>query len=424
MIINVVSTDRELHRQVEGALHGLPGTAPAVRFGWHDEDQLKSDFYIWDFQPDQEFPSWLIEGNVSHHLFVLDRKNLTAFRQVMPLADPLILLKPVMTAPLRAILVHAMASQRPGKPPSDAQQLESLRMERDEILECLIETNIKLQEYDQERTNFLARAIHDFRAPLTAISGYCGLLLASELGALGPEQREVLHRMQRSTQRLARMTSAMYELSLGTHVSAVRMAGETEIRSCIEQAAHEVGPVSDETGIEITLNIAPPTAPLAIDVSSLERVLVNLLENAAKFTPQGGLIEVRAYPFFWERRSVRDSIRRQEDRRAREDRSPNAYRVDVRDNGSGIPEEQLDKIFNEYTSYTGSRDRSGGGLGLAICRLILKQHHGTVWAENLSPAGAIFSFVLPMSPNDPLRVSKGHPVEERSRPQQDLICRR
>jgi signal transduction histidine kinase len=184
-----------------------------------------------------------------------------------------------------------------------------------------------------------------------------------------------------------------------------------------------MGPVSEEMGISISLDIVPPTVPLAIDISSLERVLVNLLENAAKFTPHGGLIEIRAYPFFWERRSIRDSLWRQEDRRSREDRSPNAYRVDVRDNGSGIPENQLDKIFNEYTSYAGSRDRSGGGLGLAICRLILKQHHGSVWAENLSPAGAMFSFVLPMSPNES-RANKNHVHEERPRPQQDLICKR
>lgn len=423
MIISVFSTDRELHRQVEAALQGLPGATPSVRLGWYDEPERNSDFYIWDYQPSLQLPEWMTEENPRRHLFVLDRKSLPAFRQAMPLADPAILLKPVMTAPLRAILVHAMAAQKRTVPPTDEQQLESLRSERDEILDCLIETNVKLQQYDQERTNFLARAIHDFRAPLTAIGGYCALLLAGQLGDLTAAQREVLQRMQRSTQRVSRMTSAMYELSLGTRMSAVRMAGEDDVRACIEQAAYEVRPLSDETGISISLHIVPPAVPLAIDTGSLERVLVNLLENAVKFTPQGGFIEVQSYPFFWERRSFRDGLWRQEDRRGHEDRSPNAYRVDVRDNGSGIPQGQIDSIFNEYTSYAGSQDRSGGGLGLAICRLIVKQHHGTVWAENLEPVGAMFSFILPMSPSEP-RPAKPLPiVEERSRSQQDLLCR-
>src|SRR5207237_7947878 len=82
----------------------------------------------------------------------------------------------------------------------------SLRADRDEILQCLIETNLKLQEYDQDRTNFLARAVHDFRAPLTSISGYCGLLLSEPFRSLNDNQREVLQRMLHSTNRLSRMS--------------------------------------------------------------------------------------------------------------------------------------------------------------------------------------------------------------------------
>src|SRR5581483_4755159 len=83
----------------------------------------------------------------------------------------------------------------------------------------LLRTILRLQEYDRERTNFLARAVHDFRAPLTALSGYCGLLLDGPLGAL-ETQREVLQRMQNSIQRLSRMASAMLLLSAAAHVKA------------------------------------------------------------------------------------------------------------------------------------------------------------------------------------------------------------
>jgi signal transduction histidine kinase len=73
--------------------------------------------------------------------------------------------------------------------------------------------------------------------------------------------------------------------------------------------------------------------------------------------------------------------------------------VDICDSGPGIAAEHLDRIFEEYTSYSGGHDRSGGGLGLAICKLILSQHQGRVWAEN-SSEGAVFSFVLPFRLTD------------------------
>ena len=79
---------------------------------------------------------------------------------------------------------------------------------------------------------------------------------------------------------------------------------------------------------------------------------------------------------------------------------PNGYRIDIRDSGSAIPQHHMERIFEEYTSYAGGRDRSCGGLGLAICRLIMTQHDGHVWAENTN-SGPVFSFVLPIHRFDP-----------------------
>jgi signal transduction histidine kinase len=73
----------------------------------------------------------------------------------------------------------------------------------------------------------------------------------------------------------------------------------------------------------------------------------------------------------------------------------NSYRLDICNSGSPIPREHLVRIFEEYTSYAGGRDRSGGGLGLAICRMIITEHDGKIWAENTS-AGPMISLVIPM----------------------------
>jgi signal transduction histidine kinase len=84
--------------------------------------------------------------------------------------------------------------------------------------------------------------------------------------------------------------------------------------------------------------------------------------------------------------------------------------VDIRDSGPGISPEHLTEIFQQYTSYAGSLDRSGGGLGLAICKLIVTSHGGRIWAESIED-GALFSFVLPFEP--PVAESRHRPESER-----------
>jgi signal transduction histidine kinase len=108
------------------------------------------------------------------------------------------------------------------------------------------------------------------------------------------------------------------------------------------------------------------------------------------------LIEIQGYPYFWERRNGNHAAKPlPRERRVSDTREPNSYRIDITDSGTPIAAEHLESIFEEYTSYSGGRDRSGGGLGLAICRMIIDQHNGRIWAEN-TDKGPMFSFVLPM----------------------------
>jgi signal transduction histidine kinase len=269
--------------------------------------------------------------------------------------------------------------------------VESLRADRDEILQCLIQANLKLQEYDQDRTNFLARAIHDFRAPLTAITGYCGLLIGEDLGKLTNQQREVLERMHRSAKKLSRMAGAMFQLSIAPRLELKLDLRPGEIRNCIEQAVHELLPCAEEKRLSISVDISASPEPLVFEHMQIEQVLVNLLDNACKFSPKGGSIEVRGYPYLWTQTSGNDERLAMADS---ESRGFNSYRVDVGDSGPGIPPTHMGKIFEEYTSYCGGVDRSGGGLGLAICRMILTHHKGRIWASS-THKGAVFSFVLP-----------------------------
>jgi signal transduction histidine kinase len=386
MTIHLISTDGELLKLLREILTGIPllGHSFSLSLVSPEDAWREADLHIWDFHPNLALPSHF-NWSPLRHLFLVDRNDLSRFREVTGVGEGNVLLKPVTRATLATFLVPAVSSGA----------AKSLRADRDEFLQCLIQTNLKLQEYDHDRTTFLARAVHDFRAPLTALSGYCGLLLSEALGPLGGNQQEVLQRMQNSAKRLSRMASAMFELSVGRHVKRCPDLQLGDIRACLEQALHEIAPFADEKSITITPELEPCDKELYFEAGQIEQVLINILDNACKFTPKAGSIEIRGYPFFWERRGSRSELPINAERRRRNVHEPNSYRIDISDSGSPIPEEHLHRIFEEYTSYAGGRDRSGGGLGLAICRMIVNQHDGRVWAENRD-SGPVFSFVLPI----------------------------
>jgi len=405
MNVKLVSRDRDLVKLCREILAELPCRHWTLSVISADEPTAGADLWLWDFHPQMRLPEDLA-ANPSRHLFLVNRKDLEAFRSAVDVVEANILLKPVTRATLTTFLGLAVTACE-----DRLSAANSLRADRDEILQCLIQTNLKLQEYDQDRTTFLARAVHDFRAPLTALSGYCGLLLGEPLGPLNESQKEVLRRMNHSAKRLSRMASAMFQLSVGRHVTRRPDLQKGDIRDCLEQALHEITPFADDKRLAISTDLSPCDYPLYFEAGQIEQVLINILDNACKFTPKAGTIEIRGYPYFWERRKVSSSVPAGADRRRHVNREPNSYRIDIRDSGSRIPPEHVEQIFEEYTSYSGGRDRSGGGLGLAITRLIVTQHDGRVWVEN-TDAGPMFSFVLPYHRQEPAHLAEQQQQEQ------------
>jgi signal transduction histidine kinase len=389
MNIVLCSANPELYRLCRDLLGEMPEHACTFSTALPYERPSEADLYIWDFEAEVEQPEHT-DFSPLKHLFLVSRKDLDAFRTMPAATEANVLLKPVTNTVLRAFLTLAISSFE-----ERIVAAASLREDRDEILQCLIQANLKLQEYDQDRTNFLARAIHDFRAPLTALSGYCGLLLAEPVGSLNEQQREILSRMQHSASRLSRMANAMFQLSIAPSVKRPEELQLDTLVYCLEQAIHEVTPFVDEKKLSISTDLGVEPPLLYFDHAQIEQLLINLLDNACKFTPKGGLIEIRGYPYFWDRREDHRQIAVSEERRVRNSREPNSFRLDVRESAKPIPPQYLESIFEEYTSYCGSEDRTGGGLGLAICKMVVSNHFGRIWAEN-SDFGPVFSVVLPL----------------------------
>jgi signal transduction histidine kinase len=380
----VISEDASLIAMCREALRDLGHAGAWELVGSPDCPDSPAGICLWDYNSAKKFAPNLAAKANAIHLFLVNPKDLDAFYAVMPKAEGSILLKPLTRAVLQAFLASLA--------PSPSQN--SLRAERDQLLGCLLEANLKLQEYDQRRTNFLARAVHELRVPLTALTGFCGLLAAGELGEVNPNQLDALRRMELSVARMTRMTSAMFELSIAGQSEPQPHLQEGQILDCVDRAIQLMRPLAEEKDLRITCaDLIPPELPLFFEGEQIEQVVVNLLDNACKASPRHSAIEISGYPYFWERRFLKSGVELN-DRRRSHVPAPNAYRIDIRDAGAGVRPEHLENIFEEYTSYFGPRDRSGGGLGLAICRLIMERHDGRIWATSES-SGALFSFVLP-----------------------------
>jgi signal transduction histidine kinase len=339
-------------------------------------DVSPADFCIWDFQPGMPLPEradW-----ESRHVFLVSRSDLEAFGESsVPGAS--VLMKPVTRPALAAFFARkASAFCEKGTPV-------------DQLLQCLIETNGRLEETDDGHSNFVSRAIHDCLTPVTAIGGYARLLALQQFGSTTDRQAELLGRIQHSAERLSRLMGAL--LQLATPGGAGAPSRKTsDMNQCIEAAVRELASHAKERLIRFDVKCEPAPEALLFDRAEMEQVLIHLIENACRFTPRQGAVEVRGYEVHWEavqgppQRTGPESGVRQ---------TANAFRVDVGDSGPGISSENQQELFREFKSYNGGQDRSGAGLGLAIARMLVERHGGCIWAESNSTAGTVFSFVLP-----------------------------
>jgi len=396
MDVALISYDESLARLCREALAALPARHWNLLAASPGEPVPAADLYIWDSGTRAPSPDLLERHRAQSHMFVISRAEAAEILEASPLSAVTLILKPVQVETLKTFLEQTASLHDSLCAKADAGG--SLRQDRDALLDCLLATSLRLQQHDQDRMNFLARAVHDFRTPLTAVNGYCGLLLSEQLGPLSPTQQKVLQRTLHSVRRLSRLATALFQWSAGMRVGLRSQIREADIQECCCQAVHEVKPFADEKSISIELALQAPAQALYFDPAQIEQLLVNLLENSCKFTLRGGYIRIRGYPAFWDRRSAavsQDGV--WTERRYTNSRRPNAYRMEVTDNGMGVNPEHLRTIFQEYTSYGGGRDRSGSGLGLAICKRILDEHGGQIFADS-GGQGVTFTFLLPFVP--------------------------
>ena len=259
----------------------------------------------------------------------------------------------------------------------------------------------QLQEQYSRCAQALATAAHDLRTPLSVVSGYIELLLSGKLGGLNEKQTGCLEDMYASSQRLGRLITDFLTFSaVQTGNLNLRLDDASDMHACLTEVCSFWLPRFQSKGVAFYYLANEHLKPFAFDYDRIQRVVSNLLENALKFTPQGGTVWLNAEPQIWERRQSEPRSIAKERRKRPHLLSPNAVRVSVADTGPGIPPEFHQEIFGDFFQVP-NNDASGPGmgLGLGIARRLVQAHGGKIWVESEPGCGSKFSFLLPLKPN-------------------------
>jgi signal transduction histidine kinase len=255
----------------------------------------------------------------------------------------------------------------------------------------------QLRDRSRKTTNALASAAHDLKTPLSILNGYIELLQSQKLGPLNARQREVMNDMFSSGQRLQHFIQDFLTFSV-LETGELRMQFiEGDMNACLSEVCRLWSARFQERGLALYFLANDKLAPFPFDGPKIQRVISNLLENAYKYTPQGGTVWLHAEPHMWERRTVSSAASTGE-RRRQSLNVPNAVKVSVADTGPGIRPEYHLEIFDDFFRLPGSESAEGMGLGLAIARRLLQGMSGKIWVESEPGAGSKFSFLIPLKP--------------------------
>ncbi len=237
-----------------------------------------------------------------------------------------------------------------------------------------VEEDISAQmELEQLRLDLTSMVYHDLRGPLHTI--YSSIVTLTKL--LAREQSSVVKDLMdvgaRSTKQLTRLVESLLDIQRLEEGKAVLDVRPTSIAAVLVEAAQLVQPLIHESEQKLKLDISQEFPLLTCDADMILRVVTNLMENAVKYTPMGGIITLNARML------------------------PEEVRISVNDSGPGIAPQMQGKIFEKFSRVKYKDAPKGVGLGLAFCRLAVEAHGGRIWVESELEQGSSFIFTLPLN---------------------------
>lgn len=257
----------------------------------------------------------------------------------------------------------------------------------------------ELRRLEQIRTEFVSNVSHELRTPLTSIKGFTETLLDGTLEDPSTARR-FLEIIDREADRLVRLISDLLDLSRIESKKVELKRRPLELGAVVERGIAVLAAQAQAKGIAVSAHLPQDLPRVLADEDMLGQVLINLLDNALKYTPFGGKVEISAR--VEEGKKNAGSLRRSRNRGRGKDRDREGkalVAVTVADTGIGIPREKLPRLFERFyrVDKARSRELGGTGLGLSIVKHIVERHGGTVSVESEVGRGSRFTFTMPVA---------------------------
>jgi signal transduction histidine kinase len=226
------------------------------------------------------------------------------------------------------------------------------------------------------RDQFLTHVSHELRTPLAAMHQFLDILADGLAGALNDEQQAYIQRTLRNARQLESMVAELLDAVRAQTGKLAVTVQRVELAPLVSDAVGGFAGRAADKAIDLGAEVQPSLAAVRADAGRVGQVLGNLLDNALKFTPEGGEVRVSAL----------------------EDGEPGFARVEVADNGPGVPADVAERIFERLWQVEDDAgpSRKGLGLGLHICRELVARQGGRIWVDSRPGEGATFAFTLPL----------------------------
>ena len=264
-------------------------------------------------------------------------------------------------------------------------ELQTEIFERKQVQEKLIYAKKQAEQANMTKSQFLANISHELRTPMH------GILSFSKFGIDWidtADQDKLLHyfnQIHNSGERLLALLNDLLDLSKLESGKMEYQMTEKDLRMIVGACITEFSLTAHEKKVSLKANEPDFLTRIHCDETRIDQVMRNLMSNAIKFSPDRGTVTVS-----YEATVIPMG------RRSTDQTHIKAVAVKVKDQGIGIPEEELKKVFDKFVQSSKTRTGAGGtGLGLAICAEIIRAHQGKIWAENNPEGGATFTFTLP-----------------------------
>ena len=247
-----------------------------------------------------------------------------------------------------------------------------------ESIQWILRDITERKELDSLREDMSAMIYHDLRSPLANILSSVEMLDTIIEGPERETAKPILRIAQHSINRIERMVSSLLDINRMEQNQAIGERQPADASALISYAMDAVRPTFEGREQIVHPYASPDLPQVLVDADMVRRVLINLLENAAKYTPMGGEIEIGA--------QIGPEIKE------------GFLRFVVQDNGPGIPESERERIFDKFIRLKNKTGMRGMGVGLAFCRLAVQGHGGSIWVESAAPtSGSKFIFTLPIA---------------------------